>query len=92
MATDKDIDNLLEKWFETKKEITKLEKKCETYKRFAEQIMNGKGTDKISNEDYKLSRRTLSRHAINRKDVPKEIWNQYSKEISYPAFYLTQRK
>lgn len=86
-----DINNLLEKWFNTKQEISTLETKCEKYKHYAEQILNSKNSDTLSSSYYKLKRQKINRNTISRKDVPKEIWNTYSKKSSYSAYYLNEK-
>ena len=59
-----DVDILLNKWNETKEQISELEKKLEKYKRYAEKIMNETRSDELSNEVYVLTRRDMSRNTI----------------------------
>jgi hypothetical protein len=88
---ESDVTNLLEKWFKTKQEITSLEAKCEKYKSYTEQIMNSKNNNSLSGTYHQLKRREMSRTTISRKDVPKDIWDKYSRVSSYPAYYLTEK-
>lgn len=90
--SDKDVDDLLDKWSESKQEIAELEKKCDRYKRLADKIMNSKGVLKLSSAYYNLTKRTLSRTTLAKKDVPKDVWIRYARETSYPAYYLTEKK
>ena len=92
MATEKDIDYLMDNWYQAKQEISELEKKCEKYKRLANKIMNSQETNKLYNSDYSLSRRDMTRSTLTKKDVPIDIWDKYSKECTYSSFYLTKRK
>ena len=90
--TNDDIDNLLEKWHEAKREISLLEKKCEKYKKYSELIMSQKNTDSLSNNTYSLTKREMNRTILAKDDVPTEVWNKYSKSISYPMFIIKKRK
>ena len=87
-----DVSSLLEKWHETKLEIGILEARCEKYKKYAARIMDTKHVSVLSNDYYKLQRREMSRDTMGKKDVPKEIWNKYSKRSTYSAYYLTEKK
>lgn len=90
--TKDDIDNLLEKWHAAKQEISLLEKKCEKYKKYSELIMSQKNTDSLSNTNYSLTKREMNRTILAKDDVPTEIWNKYSKNISYPMFIIKKSK
>jgi hypothetical protein len=87
-----DICALLEKWAESKSEITALEKKIDKYKRLANRVMDQKGDNTIFTTDYKLSRKEISRTTIAKKDVPKEIWKKYARTSTYTAYYLAEKK
>jgi len=85
------INNLLSKWDEAKKEIAKNEAKITKYRAIVEKIMDKRGIETISTEDYKLQRRYNNKSTISKADVPSEIWNKYSKQHSFSAFYLTKK-
>lgn len=85
-----DINTLLQKWFDTKREITNLENKAEKYKKAAEKIMNTEGTNILESSYHTLQRKQISRTTISKKYVPKNIWDQYSKRSTYSAYYLTE--
>jgi len=87
-----DIDKLLSKWSETKVEISELEKKIEKYKRIAAKIMNKKNTNTLFSNQYKLERKNMNNSKIYKKDLPPEILNKFSKNVSYEAFYLRKNK
>lgn len=85
-----DIENLLNKWYEAKQEISILEKKIEKYKEVAESIMNKTNSDVLSSSKYSLSKREMNKTTIGKKDLPEDIWNRYSKETFYNAFYISK--
>ena len=85
-----DIENLLNKWYEAKQEISMLEKKIEKYKEVADSIMNKTNSDVLSSSKYSLSKREMNKTTIGKKDLPEDIWNRYSKETFYNAFYISK--
>ena len=87
-----DIDDLLDTWYKTKLQIASLEKKCEKYKKYCEKIMNKNEEDLIISSEYVLKRAHTTRATVSKKDLPTDIWNKYSKESSFPIYYLKQKK
>ncbi len=83
-----EIDELLDHWQSAKDEISKLEKKCEKYKKIAERMMIGEGTNTLVSKDYTVTRRVVCRDSLAKKDVPSDIWKSYAKQVSYPVFYF----
>jgi len=90
--TDDDIDTLLDKWYNIKQEIALLEKKCDKYKKYAERIMNDKEVNLLSNSVYSLTKREMNRAVLLKEDIPRDIWNKYSKSISYPMYVIKKKK
>lgn len=86
-----DIENLLSKWYNAKQELFQLEKKIEKYKVLAENLMNKENIDIIKSEKYILQRKEMNRTTIGKKDLPEDIWNRYSKELFYNAFYISKK-
>lgn len=86
-----DIENLLSKWYNAKQELFQLEKKIEKYKVLAENLMNKENIDVIKSEKYILQRKEMNRTSIGKKDLPEDIWNRYSKELFYNAFYISKK-
>lgn len=84
-------DELLNAWYETKQKISELEKKVEKYKLIAERIMDENNIDSISNDKYTLQKKNLNRTSIGKSDLPIDIWNKYSKESFYNAFYISKK-
>ena len=87
-----DIDTLLEKYNDTKEQISILEKKLEKYKKYAERIMDDEDKDEISNFNFSLTRRNMSRTTLSKNDIPKDIWNKYARNINYPMYILRKKK
>ena len=89
---EKDIDMLLENWYIAKQELSVLEKKIEKYKKYAEMIMDGEDENCLSNSRYTLSRREMNRTILAKDNVPKDIWNKYSKNITYSMITIRKNK
>lgn len=92
MIDKNDIDELLETWYNTKLQISVLEKKCEKFKRYCEKIMDEMDKNTLSSDEYSLKRTMLTKTTVSKKDLPKDIWNKYCSETSYTAFYLKPKK
>ena len=90
-STD-DVDTILEKWHDTKEQISSLEKRLEKYKKYAERIMDNEDKDEINNSNYSLTRRNMSRTTLSKDDLPKDIWNKYARNINYPMYILRKKK
>lgn len=90
-STD-DIDTLLEKWHDTKEQISLLEKRLEKYKKYAERIMDNEDKDEITNLKFSLTRRNMSRTTLSKDDIPKDIWSKYARDINYPMYILRKKK
>lgn len=83
---------LLERWSKAKADIAELEKKIEKYKRIANSIMDKQHNNSISSANHTVSRKNMSRSTIGKRDVPINIWDQYSRSCSYSAYYLSKNK
>jgi hypothetical protein len=89
---ESDIDNLLDNWSRTKKDIVDLQLKCDKYKKLATKMMNKMSTSQLESEQFILKRKKIKRSSLARDDVPKTLWDTYSKSSSYEAFYLSENK
>lgn len=89
MSDSKKVEELLEKWYSAKQEMAKLEKKCEKYKKLANDLM--KGSNQLKAGDYSVIKRRQTRTMISKKDVPSDLWDKYAKLTSYDAFYVSKK-
>jgi len=87
-----DMDRLMEKWADVRTRIAVLEKQMENYKKVAKQNMIRNNLKKYENEFFKLSLSTHNRTSVHKKDVPKEIWDQYAKSKDVEYITLTEKK
>ena len=86
----KDIDDLLNKWHQTKKEISELEKKLDKYKKYAKSIMEDSECDEIKNSKFTLKRKNINKIVLTKKDVPPEIYKKYASTSNFDMFTLKE--
>ena len=82
-----DVDLLLQKWDEAKKQIADLEERITKYKKAADKLMEEDNT--LVGKNFSLTKRTMTRETITKRDVPSEVWSKYAKRVSFPAYYLS---
>jgi len=88
MEHSADVAELLHRWQEVSQEIAKLEEKRERYKSLATRLMDRSKIDTLHTPGLTLSRRNITRASVSKRDLPKSVWDQYSRSVSYQAFYL----
>ena len=65
-----DENELLSKWYDLKETLSKLENKLEEFKSHANDIMESRNTDTISNETFVLHKREMNRRCVSKSDLP----------------------
>ena len=87
-----DIDAMLEKWSDARKQVAILEKKMEQYKKVMKQYFRQNNITKYENEFFKVRLNTQDRSFIIKKNVPSEIWDQYATPQKIEFITLTEKK
>jgi len=87
-----DILDILQDWYESKKQLDALEKKIQKYKTTIAKEMNNRDVDQITESGFIVKRRRNTRSYITKGNVPEEIWNRYSSKSSFDAFFLSKKK
>lgn len=87
-----DIEKILKKWYESKKELEDIEKRIKKYRNEINNELNRKETNKLSYGDYTITRRRNTRSYLTKENVPSSIWQQYAVRCSYDSFYLNKKK
>jgi hypothetical protein len=87
-----DILDILQDWYESKKQLDALEKKIQKYKTSIAKEMNNRDVDQITESGFIVKRRRNTRSYITKGNVPEEIWNRYSSKSSFDAFFLSKKK
>jgi hypothetical protein len=86
-----DLETILSKWSVAKKKLETLEARINKYKLRITKEMNSKDVDKISSDNYTVTRRRNTRTYITRENLPEEIWKKYSSRCSYDALFLSKK-
>lgn len=81
----------LEKWYNAKKEISRLEKEIDSCKLEISNKMNRKGMEKISSGGYTVERRRNTRTSLSKDNVPSSIWKEYATKSHYDSYYLVRK-
>lgn len=81
---------ILSEWYETKKKQEILEEKILKFKSMITKEMNIRNIDKISENNFIVSRRRISKSYVTKENIPKDLWDKYSIKCSYDAFFLTK--
>lgn len=87
-----DMDQLLEKWADARNTAAALEKKMDNYKKIAKQYLLRNNIKKYENDFFKLSQSVHERTSVQKKDVPKDVWDQYAKSKDVEYMTLTEKK
>jgi len=86
-----DTDTFLERWYSAKQDLSKLEKRCNEYKKCAEKLMDRSGKDRLSGKKYEVTRKKVQKKQISKKETPVEIWNRYSNVIEYNMYIVNKK-
>jgi hypothetical protein len=87
-----ELESVLRKWNELKKNQEILDKKLVKYKNYIRKLMNEKDVDSLSTTDFSITRRKCTKSYLTKESVPDSIWKQYAIKSNYEAFFLTQKK
>lgn len=87
-----ELDDILEKWDNAKKLKLKYEKECDVYKSSIERYMKKNKLEVVNGVDFTVTQRHTTRQQLLKKAVSKEIWDKYSKRITYTTYSLKRNK
>lgn len=87
-----DIDHIINKWNETKKEIKRLDEINEKYRMVIDKIMDTYETDKIKGTNLKISRYDIKRRFLTKENVPREIYDKYAIQKTITCFRISGNK
>lgn len=79
-------------WYQARDKILQLNKKSEMAKNYIKKYMITNDLYTISLDDLKVSRKNCKKIMITKKDIPKDIWEKYSKEIKYESYSISKIK
>jgi hypothetical protein len=82
----------ISEWNKYKNQISELEKKMEKYKSKVIQYMTENDLETINTDNFVIKSTKCSRESLSKKDLPKDIWNQYCKNSSYYIYKIVEKK
>lgn len=85
------LDDLLQDWESAKAKLKKYEEIVESRRKAVMRYMLDKQTKEIKTSHYSVKMSTATRETLTKKDVPREIWDKYSKKVSYETCVLRKR-
>jgi hypothetical protein len=83
------IEEHLQKWYELREVLNKTDKEMENHKNIVSKYMIDNDIDKMKSGDIKVTKSLCNRDFLNKKDVPKDVWEKYAKKNSYYTFKLS---
>ena len=91
MLSKKEWEKLIIEWAEAKLALKKAEEKEEQLKNKITRELKENDANTVYTDDYKLSRSKRTRTAISKKDVPRDIWEEYSHASEFYVLTLSRR-
>lgn len=85
------IKEAVEEWHKAKEKVAFYEKQSEKLKQQVIEYMKNKEVETLVTTNYIVSKKSMSRDSLSKKDVPDDIWKKYAKNISYDAYYIKER-
>lgn len=85
------LASVLRDWNTAKLKLADLNKECDRYKDAVERLMDKKGVDSLESGGIKVKRKNIHRSSLSKNDVPKDVWQRYSKQFSYNAYFLSEK-
>ena len=91
-----DIESTISKFIETKNKLEDLQKRHERYRKIIEEHMISEGvvelTQKVDSDSYQIKKTLMTRETISKKELPKEVWDRYSKASSFSIIRVKKLK
>lgn len=91
-----DIESTIAKFIETKNKLEDLQKRHERYRKIIEEHMISEGvvelTQKVDSDSYQIKKTLMTRETISKKELPKEVWDRYSKASSFSIIRVKKLK
>lgn len=86
------MEELVQQYKHYKKEMDNVVKKMEKTKQKIKIKLNDYPEKKFENEENIVYLKSMNRTSISKKDVPVDLWEQYSVITKYDTLYVKDRK
>lgn len=87
-----EIKDLVKKWYESKRKSGEYEKIADKTKDIIVSYMEENELDTIRTDDYVVTKKSMSRNFLTKKDMPEEVWQKYSRNKVFDSYYIKLRK
>lgn len=87
-----DFSHNIDKWLELREKVADYEKKLEKYRKIIENEMVQSGINELSHKQYTITLTTSTRESLCKKDVPRDIWESYSKASRFRVLRVKKNK
>jgi hypothetical protein len=82
------INMLINKLYDNREEIKRLETKNKRYRERLKHYMNDININNMRSGDFKIKLRTTNASRINKRDIPIDLWNQYSTTSTTQSIHI----
>lgn len=86
-----ELDNIIQRWDETKKKIKSLQETEEKYRLVIGKIMDNFEIDAIHGKGLKVSRYNINKRFLIRENIPEEIYNKYSVKKQVTCYRISKK-
>lgn len=75
---EENIQIILQKWDEARKQSVELEKKMDKYKKMIGNYLAKKNLQSLETAEFCVKKRIQNRNVLTKKSIPKDVWDQYA--------------
>jgi hypothetical protein len=90
IVMDNELHELLEKWYDAKIHLNTLEEQCNKYRHLCERLMDKRELHILKAGEFSVVRKTMQKTTISKRDLPANIWNQYSTICEYSTMTISK--
>ena len=83
-----ELEKLFKEWYKLKAQLKRLEREEERIKKLVHRQMDLEDSNKISSRNYMCSRRNMIRDTLSKRNVPRDVWDQYKTSIKVKQLIL----
>ena len=84
------MDQLLEKYFLAKEKLKDIQELVDYYKEEIEDNLDENKKEYYKGLMYSVERKTMTVNRVSKKDLPEDIWDEYSKPYKIFALHITK--
>ena len=86
------MTELIEKWLDLRQRRDELDKRCEKYRLMVQDHMRQNNLDVVQLGEHRITKSSMKRESISKKDVPQDLWDKYHKTSLYTVLRVWRGK